>query len=608
MSQIKNIPMADIVVSDNNPRKTFDENYIQELAESIKENGLIQAIVVRKVGKKPNLKYELVCGECRYRACQLIGAETIKAEVTDLEDKKAFEFMILENLQRKDIKPLEESAAINRLYTEGGYKIKEISKMLGKSDSFVISRIQLTNIIPQFAELMDAGTLFLIHLQDICKLSTENQEILYNTCFTPECVAQWDFKILSMDKLHDWIDEHIMCSLAKARFNLSDVTYTACGSCEGCPFNTATDASNYKEANRPRCMNREKFTAKNREALFRMAKTAGLPVIVAGTTDKSILNFASEFGLKVEQLGKREYVVEPVAPSESTFKDKETYQMRMINFEKVKAVFDSNVADGSVIKVFELANGNKFTGEVKFLYNVPVSEYDTQYGATTKILNDITNLKTKLEDIKAERVSDEVEEQRKFFSTSQYSTLNTDLTDNERNVFLAILLMRFGFDFKTSLGIDTSTTANVIESFPILKKNFPAIVREFIRTTLSEQSVNFSKDLASLLAVVMNERFEPQASEISAKLDTSYKAQVESIEKLIEEQREKIVPEETAQESSEEIIPCQVSASDEAEETAQSDQSETEVAENTEEAQEASEAPEPEAPETERAEETQVTE
>ena len=63
MSQIKNIPMSDIVVSDNNPRKTFDENYIQELAESIKENGLIQAIVVRKVGKKPDLKYELVCGE-----------------------------------------------------------------------------------------------------------------------------------------------------------------------------------------------------------------------------------------------------------------------------------------------------------------------------------------------------------------------------------------------------------------------------------------------------------------------------------------------------------------------------------------------------------------
>ena len=157
MSQIKNIPMADIVVSANNPRKTFDENYIQELAESIKENGLIQAIVVRKVGKKPNFKYELVCGECRYRACQLIGAETIKAEVTELEDKKAFEFMILENLQRKDIKPLEEAAAINRLYTEGGYKIKEISKMLGKSDSFVISRIQLTNIIPQFAELMDVA-------------------------------------------------------------------------------------------------------------------------------------------------------------------------------------------------------------------------------------------------------------------------------------------------------------------------------------------------------------------------------------------------------------------------------------------------------------------
>ncbi len=575
MSQIKNIPMADIVVSDLNPRKTFDETYIQELAESIKENGLIQAIVVRKVGKKPNIKFELVCGECRYRACQLIGAENIKAEVMELEDKKAFEFMILENLQRKNIKPLEEGAAINRLYMEGGYKIKEISKMLGKSDSFVISRIQLTNIIPQFADLMDSGTLCLIHLQDICKLSTENQQILYDTCFTPECVSQWDFKILSMDKLHDWIDEHIMCSLSKARFNLADTTYTACGTCEGCPFNTATDASNYKEINRPRCMNREKFTAKNREALFRMAKSAGVPVIVAGTTDKGMLNFASEFGLKVEPLGKREYVIEPISPDESAFKDKDSYQMRMINFEKVKAVFDSNLADGSVIKVFELANGNKFTGEVKFLYNVPVSEYETAHGATTKVLEDITTLKTKLEDIKADRASDEVEEQRKFFSTSEYSTLNTELSDNERNVFLAILLMRFGFDFKTSLGIDTSTGANIVDSFPVLQKNFPAVVREFIRTTLSEQSVNFSKDLASLLGIVMNDRFEPQASEIAAKLDVSYKENVASIERLIAEQRDKITP----------VDPASV------------EQPEPEVAEA-----------EPEAPETESAVETQSPE
>ena len=164
-------------------------------------------------------------------------------------------------------------------------------------------------------------------------------------------------------------------------------------------------------------------------------------------------------------------------------------------------------------------------------------------------------------------------------------------------------MMRFGFDFKTSLGIDTSTTANVVDSFKILKKNFPAIVREFIRTTLSEQSVNFSKDLASLLAVVMNERFEPQASEIATRLDISYKEQVASIEKLIEEQREKIVPEEPAQESEEEIIPSQVSAADEAESSVPAEQPETEVAEGAEESQEA-----PEAPTTDSAEETQVTE
>lgn len=550
--------MADIVVSGLNPRKTFDDDHIKELAQSIKENGLIQAIVVRKVGKKPDVKYEIVCGECRYRASQLIGAETIKAEVSEMEDKKAFEFMILENLQRRDIKPLEEAAAINRLYTEGGYKIKEISKMLGKSDSFVISRIQLTNIIPQFAELMDKGTLFLIHLQEICKLKPEAQQVLFDTCFTPECVSQWDFKVLSMDKLADWINEHVLCSLSKARFSLSDTTYSMCGTCEGCPFNTASNSNNFKDVNNPRCMKRENFVSKNREALLREAKSSGLPVILSGTTDKELLKAIKDFGLKAEQLGRREYVIEPLAPSEDVFKDKESFHNRMQNFRKVKAVFDSNLADGSVVKVYELANGNKMTGEEKFLYNIPVEEHNSACGNTQSILNDITRLKESLEDYKAKRVSDEIEEQRKFMNGSEYSALNTDLSKNETNVFLALLLMRFGYDFKKNLGIDLSADASIKKAFPIISKNLPSIVREFIRMSLSEQSVNFSKDLSYLLGSVMKERFEHEAESISKKLDEQYAKNMESVQKVIDEKKAKISgkeeePQQPTSETSEDV-------------------------------------------------------
>lgn len=540
MAKIKNIPMADIVVSDLNPRKSFDEDYIKELADSIRENGLIQAIVVRKVGKKPDQKYEIVCGECRYRASQLIGADTIKAEVSEIEDKKAFEFMILENLQRRDIKPLEEANAINRLYTEGGYKIKDISRMLGKSDSFVIGRIQLTNIIPQFAELMDKGILFLIHLQEICKLTPDAQQILFDTCFTPESVAQWDFKVLTMEKLGDWIDEFVMCSLSKAKFSLTDPTYPMCGSCEGCPLNTATAGSNFKDVNNPRCMKRDNFIAKNQEALFRNAQSFGLPVILAGTTDKELIKAAEEFGLKPEQLGKREYVIEPVAPSEDVFKDKETFNNRMINFQKVKAVFDSNLADGSVVKVYELANGNMLTGEVKYLYNIPESEYDTKGGKTQSLLDDITRLKTSLEDQKVRRISDEIEQQRLFIGESGYSSLNTELSLKETNVFLSLLLMRFGYEFKKTLGIELGAEDSITKSFPVISKNLPSIVREFIRISLSEPSVKYSKDLATLLGIVMEERFENEVEAITKTLDERYNKSVESIQSVIDEKKKLI--------------------------------------------------------------------
>ena len=205
MHQVRDIKLAEITTSALNPRKTFDQTEIEELAQSIKENGLINAITLRKIKGDDGIKYEVVCGERRYRAVQFLGLETIQAVVKELDDKQAFACMVIENLQRKDIDPLEEASAIRYLYKESEVPVKEIAKIIGKSMSFVVGRIQLNNIIEEFVKLLRENTLNLTHLTEIAKLTKEQQHTLFESCFQPANIERWNFKTLSVEKVKEWI-------------------------------------------------------------------------------------------------------------------------------------------------------------------------------------------------------------------------------------------------------------------------------------------------------------------------------------------------------------------------------------------------------------------
>ena len=144
-NEIKNVPISAILPSPRNPRKTFDEVSLQELADNIKQQGLLQPITVRPIidlaDQEGNLcKYEVVCGERRFRAVKMNGDETIPCIVRDLDDETAYEVMITENLQRKDIDPMEEAFAFNEL-VKAGKSCDEIAQRFGKPLRFVQSRV-----------------------------------------------------------------------------------------------------------------------------------------------------------------------------------------------------------------------------------------------------------------------------------------------------------------------------------------------------------------------------------------------------------------------------------------------------------------------------------
>jgi len=124
------------------PREDYSDSEIYGLMDSIKNKGIIQPIVVRRKGKF----YELVCGERRYRAARKVGLRKIPVVIKDLQDREVLEIALIENLQRKDLNPIEEARAYNRLIKEFGLNQSEVAKVVGKKRSTVTNRIRLLNL------------------------------------------------------------------------------------------------------------------------------------------------------------------------------------------------------------------------------------------------------------------------------------------------------------------------------------------------------------------------------------------------------------------------------------------------------------------------------
>lgn len=533
--QVRNIPISDITPSPLNPRKTFEAEELLELANSIKENGLIQPITIRKTPKGSEHKFEIVCGERRYRACVINEMETIECVVKDLDDKQAFLCMVLENLQRKEVDPLEEGAAIKHLYKEGGYKISQIAKALGKSDSYVRDRVTLTNISDKFAALFRERTLWLIHLQEIAKLDKSQQEILFDACFTPEHISRWPQKILKMEDLAAMIDEHVMNSLDTAKFSLTDPSYTTCGACEGCKLNTATSPARFGNSNKPRCMKRELFLAKNREAVLRQAKKSGMPVVFVGTKEENadILAACETFGIEALPLGNREYVVCPKAPNEEAFTDKEYYAKRLANYQAKKASFDDNIKDGTIMPVFEVAFNGNLSGEQKYLYNTPTDENGNISAQNAYKVKSIDSLKRTLYESMEKEQNDITEAQRVLLQGSTYSADESTLNGKEESIMLAVMLKRMGYQFKKSIGLDLTTSLNMESVLEIALQHKNVILREFIKGALSEESVCYAADLGKLLATLVETTMPEQNAEAAGKIKETYDKKREDLKSSI---------------------------------------------------------------------------
>jgi ParB family transcriptional regulator, chromosome partitioning protein len=168
-SGLKRVPIEQLRPNARNPRKTFSEDNLEELAHSIRDRGVLQPIIVRAM-RGEGATYEIVAGERRWRAAQRAGVHDLPVVVVDATDKQALEIAIVENVQRTDLNPLEEAEGYNRLIGEFEYSHHDLGQAIGKSRSYVSNALRLLKLPEQARSLLAKGEISAGHARALLSL------------------------------------------------------------------------------------------------------------------------------------------------------------------------------------------------------------------------------------------------------------------------------------------------------------------------------------------------------------------------------------------------------------------------------------------------------
>jgi ParB family transcriptional regulator, chromosome partitioning protein len=175
---LKKIPVEFLQRGEYQPRREFNSDSLQELADSIASQGLIQPIVVREVAQN---KYEIIAGERRWRAAQLAGLDSLPAIVREISDQATIAIALIENIQREDLNAIEESQALIRLQDEFNLTQQQVAQAVGKSRSAVTNLMRLASLQPLVQQQLERGDIELGHAKCLLALESETQVLAART-------------------------------------------------------------------------------------------------------------------------------------------------------------------------------------------------------------------------------------------------------------------------------------------------------------------------------------------------------------------------------------------------------------------------------------------
>ena len=354
-TDVRLLDLNKIVNSTYNPRKNFREETLLELAESIRQSGVLQPICVRPRDEG----FEIVYGERRYWAAAMAGLQFIPALIRELSDAEAEDAAITENLQREDVRPREEAAAYKRALQSGRHTIESLVGKFGKSEAYIRSRLKLCELIDALAEMLDREDISVGVATEIAKYPADIQQEVYDDHFAEGCYSSW--KTARIKDIARRLYERYMTKLESYNFDKTE--------CLSCQHNTANQVLFRDECagGCAGCQNRECMIRKNEEFLVQKAlkllkDDPRTTLATAGDTPVAVLEALEKEGYHVEEL---EYYINyydtapqmPDAPqaenyvSETDFAEaQERYEARMARFAEQTQQLEFNVSEGRVRK------------------------------------------------------------------------------------------------------------------------------------------------------------------------------------------------------------------------------------------------------------------
>jgi ParB family chromosome partitioning protein len=239
-TEYRDVPLSLLNASKSNPRRTFDEAALKELAESIRAQGVLSPLLVRPLTENG---FEIVFGERRYQAAQLAEQQTVPVRIKQMTDAEALEAQLVENLIRAEIHPMEEAQGFQALLRleEPKYSIEQIAAKVGKGPAFVAQRLKLTDLVPAAVEAFYADEIGVGHALLLAKLPADQQEQALPACFKE--VFNGGQKpariLLPVRSLQFWIDSNVLLVLKDAPFDKRDAQLVPTArSCADCPKRT----------------------------------------------------------------------------------------------------------------------------------------------------------------------------------------------------------------------------------------------------------------------------------------------------------------------------------------------------------------------------------
>lgn len=518
--------------SADNHRKTFNDASLQELADSIREVGVLQAIAVRP---RTAGGYEIIYGERRYRASLLAGAKTIKATVyNNITDDEAEDMSLSENLQREQVRPTEEAKAFKRLLEKGRYDMYSLVSRFGRSEKYIYTRLKLNELYAPIGKLLDNDTITISVAEEISTYEAHIQKDVYEKHLKEGSGDNWTGYTLNLFKRH--FEKCYTTDLEQYKFDKTE--------CKACVHNAAnynlfTEHNGCGHCTNRKCMEAKNaaFVAKETEKLLKSDPKLTVARPYYGNRNDMALQRLDKKGHEIKEfdynMSAREFPKAPEAPKQEQFAEPKEYEQAVRTFEQKNEEYARTVDE---------LNRKKEEGRIKTYVKVGQTEPELCYVEINKKETAPVTIETLQErDKRFKQLSVEkiVADTKKVVRENDYP--DSPFTQYEDGMMYFIMLTRLQRKHYPLCGIkDQPVPLDEKQRMKIVAKLTDAqrtvIKRDFINHFLCENAYG-DNSASKLLRDFANMHFPDQYGLAKATHEEEYQKRHERLDERIKEMK-----------------------------------------------------------------------